>query len=53
MDGLRRGLDAPVGRARAGPARCRGRASEEGVGGDTAEGGGEAMVVLIVRNEAQ
>jgi hypothetical protein len=54
MEGLRRGLGAPVGRARGGPARGRGRAREEGAGGDVAEGGGEAIVVLwVVRNEAR
>ena len=53
MEGLRRGLGAPVGRARGGPARGRGRASEEGAGGDSAEGGGEAMVVWLARDEAQ
>jgi hypothetical protein len=39
-------LGAPVGRARGGPARGRGRAREEGAGGDVAEGGGEAMAVF-------
>lgn len=48
MEGLRRGLGAPVGRARGGPARGRGRARDEGAGGDPAEGGGEAIVVWLV-----
>ena len=47
MEGLRRGLGAPVGRARGGPARGRGRARDEGAGGDVAEGGGEAIVVCV------
>lgn len=41
VEGLRRGLGAALGN----PGRWRGRASEEGVGGDSAEGGGEAMIV--------
>jgi hypothetical protein len=53
VEGLRRGLGAPVGRARGGPGRWRGRASEEGVGGDSAGGGGEAMVTVLVRGEAR
>ena len=53
MEGLRRGLGAPVGRASGGPARGRGRAREEGAGGDVAEGGGEAIVVWVVRDEAR
>ena len=55
MEGLRRGLGAPVGRARGGPARGRGRAREEGAGGEWAEGGGEAIVVVVwaVRDKAR
>ena len=53
MEGLRRGFGAPVGRARGGPARGRGRAREEGAGGDVAEGGGDAIVVWVVRDEAR
>ena len=50
MEGLRRGLGAgaPPGSVRGGPVRWRGRASDEGPGGESAEGGGEAMVVGIV-----
>lgn len=49
MEGLRRGLGAgaPFGRVSAGPARWRGRARDEGPGGERAEGGGEAMVVIV------
>lgn len=53
MEGLRRGLGALVGRARGGPARGRGSAREEGAGGDVAEGGGEAIVMWVVRDEAR
>lgn len=52
MEGLRRGLGAPVGRARGGPARGRGRARDEGAGGDVAEGGGEAIIVCGARRGA-
>jgi hypothetical protein len=50
VEGLRRGLGAgaPFGRVRDGPARWRGRAREEGPGGESAEGGGEAMAVSVV-----
>lgn len=53
MEGLRRGLGAPPGSARGGPGRWRGKASDDGAGGDSAEDGGDAMVVLVVRVEAQ
>jgi hypothetical protein len=53
MEGLRRGLGAPVGRARGGPARGRGNASDDGAGGDDVEGGGEAMVLQLVRDKAR
>jgi hypothetical protein len=55
VEGLRRGLGAgaPFGRVSAGPARWRGRAREEGPGGESAEGGGEAMVVDVVRDGAR
>ena len=46
-------MGAPVGRARGGPARGRGRAREEGAGGDVAEGGGEAIVMWMVRDKAR
>lgn len=50
VEGLRRGLGAALGN----PGRWRGRASEEGVGGDSAEGGGEAMIGCVVgAQEAQ
>jgi hypothetical protein len=53
MEGLRRGLGGPVGRARGGPARGRGRASEPGAVGDDAEGGGDAMVVRLLCDKAR
>lgn len=52
IEGLRRGLGVPAGRAR-GPGRWRGRARDAGVGGEVAEGGGEAMVVVFVCAEAR
>lgn len=33
--------------------RCRGRARDEGPGGESAEGGGEAMVVEVVCADAR
>jgi hypothetical protein len=50
VEGLRRGLGAgaPFGRVREGPVRWRGRAREEGPGGESAVGGGEAMAVDVV-----
>jgi hypothetical protein len=50
VEGLRRGLGAgaPFGRVRDGPVRWRGRARDEGPGGESAEGGGEAMVMSVV-----
>jgi hypothetical protein len=43
----------PLGSVRAGPVRWRGRARLEGPGGESAEGGGEAMVVGVVRAGAR
>lgn len=43
----------PAGSASGGPGRWRGRARDAGVGGEVAEGGGEAMVEMFVRAAAQ